>query len=113
MKEKQWVKHCNDNTLLVLSAASGSISIASVATFKCAEVEIPSASFSLVFSISNRIVKKLLKTMRQKKKKHNIILLARSKLNNIKNIIFKLLSDAEITHEEFTTIKNEGKCIRN
>ena len=51
------------------------------------------------------IVKKLLKTTRNKKKKHNkIVMLARSKLNSIESTIYKALIDNEISHEGFTTI---------
>ena len=60
-----------DNSLIVLSVTTGSISIASFATVIGAPVGIVSASFSLAFSISTGIIKKLLKTTRNKKK--NII----------------------------------------
>ena len=53
-----------DKSLIVLSVTTGSFSIG-------APVGIVSASFSLAFSISTGIVKKLLKTTRNKKK--NII----------------------------------------
>ena len=72
-----------DKSLIVLSVTTGSISIASFATVIGAPVGMASASFSLAFSISTGIVKKLLKTTRNKKKKHNkIVMLARSKLND-------------------------------
>ena len=60
-----------DKSLIVLSMTTGSISVASFATVIAAPVGIVSASFSLAFSISTGIVKKLLKTTRNKKK--NII----------------------------------------
>ena len=47
-----------DKSLIVLSAKSGSTSIASYATVIGAPVGIASSSFSLAFSISTRIVKK-------------------------------------------------------
>ena len=69
-----------DKSLIVLSVISDSISIASFATVIGVPVGIASASSSLAFSMSTGIVKKLLKTTRNKKKKHNkIVLLARSK----------------------------------
>ena len=72
--------------LIVLSATSGSISIASFATVIETPVEIASASLNLTFSLSTRLVKKLLKTTRNKKKKHNkIVMLSRSKLNSIES----------------------------
>ena len=60
----------SDKSLIVLSVTTGSISIASFATVIGAPVEMVSASFSLAFLISAGIVKKLLKTTRNKKKKN-------------------------------------------
>ena len=102
-----------DKSLIVLSATSGSISIASFATFIGASVGIASASLSLTFPISTAIVKKLLKTTRNKNKKHNkIVKLARSKLNSIESKISEALINNEISHEDFMTIINEEKNYR-
>ena len=57
-----------DKSLIVLSATSGSISIASFATVIGAPVGIASASLSLTFSLSTELVKKLLKITRNKKR---------------------------------------------
>ena len=60
--------------------------------------------------MSTGIVKKLLKTTRNKKKKHNkIVMLARSKLNSIESKISEALINNEISHEDFTIIINEEK----
>ena len=73
-----------DKSLIISSATSGSISIASFATFIGAPEGLASASFSLAFSIFTGIMKKLLKITQKKKKKHNeILMLARSILNII------------------------------
>ena len=61
--------------LIVLYATSGSISIALFLTVIGAPVGIARASFSLAFLISTGLVKKLLKTIRNKKKKHNKIII--------------------------------------
>ena len=99
-----------EKSLIVLSVATCSISITSFATVVAALVEIISASFSLAFSISTGLTKKILKTTRNKKKKHNrILMLARSKLNSIKSKISKALLDNEIKHEDFETIIDEEK----
>ena len=91
-----------DKSLIVLSVTTGSISITSFATVIGAPVRVISASFSLAFSISTGIIKKLLKTTRNKKKKHNkIVMLARSKLNSIENKISEALINNEISHEDF------------
>ena len=75
---------------------------------------IASASLSLTFSISNGIAKKLLKTTRNKKKKHNkIIMLARSKLNSIERKTSETLINNEISHKDFMTIIKEEKTMEN
>ena len=103
-----------DKSFIILSATAGIISIASFTTVIGAPVGIASASFSLVFSISTGIIKKLLKTTRNKKKKHNkIVMLARSKLNRIESKISEALINNEISHEDFMTIINEEKNIEN
>ena len=87
-----------DKQLIVLSVTASSISIASFATVIGAPVGIASPTFSLAFSISTGIVKKLLKT-RNKKKKHNkIVMLARSKLNSIESKISEASKNNEISH---------------
>ena len=68
------------------------------------------ASCSLAFSITTGFVKKLLKTTRNKKKKHNkTVMLARSKLNSIESKISEALTNNEISHEDFMTIINEER----
>ena len=80
-----------DKTLIILlSVTTGSISIASYVTVIGAPVGIASACFSLAFSIFTGIVKKLQKKTRNKKKKHNkIVVLARGKLNIIESKYLK------------------------
>ena len=103
-----------DKSLIVLSVTTGSISIASFATVIGAPVGMMSASCSLAFSITTGFVKKFLKTTRNKKKKHNkIVMLARSKLNSIESKISEALINNEISHEDFMTIINEEKNTKN
>ena len=81
-----------DKSLTILSATSGSISIASFAIVIGAPVGIASASLSLAFSLSTGLLNFFLKTTRNKKKKHNkIVILARSKLNSIESKISETL----------------------
>ena len=102
-----------DKSLNVLSILSGSISIASFATVIGAPAGIIGASCGFTFSITSGFVKKFLKTIRNKKKKHNkIVMLARSKLNSIESKISKALIDNEISDEDFETIINEEKKYR-
>ena len=91
---------------IVLSETSGSISIASFATVIRMSVGIASASLSLTFSLSTGHVKKLLKSTRNKKKKHNkIVMFARSKTS-------EALINNEISHKEFMTTINEERNYR-
>ena len=101
-----------NKSLIVLSVATDSTSISSFATVIGAPVGMMSASFSLAFSITTGFVKKLLKTTRNKKKKHNkIIMLVRSKLISIESKIYEALINNEISHENFMIIFNEQKKI--
>ena len=59
-----------DKSLNVLSILSGGIVIASIATVIGAPAGIIGASCGFTFSISSGFVKKFLKTIRNKKKKH-------------------------------------------
>ena len=89
-----------------MSITTGSISITSFAAVIGAPVGNVSASFSLAFSTG--IIKKLLKTTRNMKNKHNrIVILARSQLNSIESKICESLINNEVKHEDFTTIIDE------
>ena len=71
------------------------------------------ASCSLAFSTATGFVKRFLKTTRNKKKKHNkIVMLDRIKLNSIESKISEALINNEISHEVFMTILNEEKKYR-
>ena len=97
-----------DQALIVLSATSGGVSIISFTSIVGTPVGIASASLTLFFSLTTGIVKKLLNITRNKKKKHDkILMLAKSKLNSIETLISQALIDMEISHEEFITILNE------
>ena len=76
-----------------------------------APVGIASAIFTLIFSLPTKIVKKVLSITRNKKKKHDkILMLARSKLNSIATLVSLALVDIEISHEEIVMIfKEEDK----
>ena len=94
-----------DKILIILSALTGGVSICLFTSIVRAPVGIASASFTLTFSLTTGIVKKLLSTTRNKKKKHDkIFMLAKSKLNSIETLISEALIDMEISHEEFVTI---------
>ena len=96
-----------DKILVVLSATSGGVSIISFTNVIGAPVGIASASFTLIFSLTTGIVKKLL-NMRRKKKRHDkVLILAKSKLNSIDTLTSQALIAMDISHEEFITILKE------
>ena len=102
-----------DKSLIVFSVTSGGVSIASFATVIGVPIEITSASLSLAFSLCAALLKKLLKATRNKKKKHNkIVMLARSKLNSIESKISGALTNNQINHEDFIAIINEERNYR-
>ena len=99
--------------IILRNATSGSISIASFAAIIGALVVMQVQVLVFAYSMYTGIIKKLLKTTRNKRKKHNkIIMSARSKLNSIWRKISEALTTNEIGHEDFMTIINEEKNYR-
>ena len=94
--------------LIVLSATSSGVSIISFICIIGVPAGIASASFTLIFSITAGIIKKLLSTTIKKKKKHDqILMLAKSKYNSIEALISQALNGTDIIHKEFITILKE------
>ena len=90
--------------LIVLSATSSGVCIISSASVVGAPVGIASASFTLIFSLTTGIIKKLLSITRNKKKRHDkILMLAKSRF------LSQALVDMEISHEEFNAIIRENQ----
>ena len=99
-----------DKILIVLSAKSSGVCIISSASVVEAPVGIARVSFTFVFSLTTGIIKKLLSITRNKKKKHDkILMLAKSKLESIQTLISLALIDIEISHEEFNAIIREKR----
>ena len=97
-----------DKILIVLSTTSSGVCIISSASVIGVPVGIASASFTLIFSLTTGIIKKLLSITRNKKKKHDkILMLAKSKLDSIETLVSQALIDMEISHEEFNGIIRE------
>ena len=89
-----------DKILIVLSAAGGGVFIFLSVSVVGAPIGIAGASFTLFFSPTTEIIKKLLSITRNKKKKHHKILaLAKSKLNIIETLVSEELVDIEISHK--------------
>ena len=97
-----------DKVLIVLSTTSGGVCIIFSVDVVGTPVGIVGASFSLIFSLTTGIIKKLLSITRKKKKKHDKILkLAKSKLDSFETLASQTLIDMEKSHEEFITILKE------
>ena len=97
-----------DKVLIVLSATSGGVCIISSVNVAGAPVGISGVISTLIFSLTTGIIKKLLSITRNKKKKHDkILMLAESKLNSIETLISQALIDMEISHKQFNAIIRE------
>ena len=97
-----------DKILIVLSATTSGVSIISFTNTINNSVGIISASFTLIFSLTTGIIKKLLNmTINKKKKRDQLLMLAESKFNSIETLILQALGDLDISHEEFIIILNE------
>ena len=97
-----------DKILIVLSATSGQVSTISFTSVVGAPVRIAIACFNLIFSLTTGIIKKLLIITRNKKKKHDkILMLAKSKLNSIGTLVSQALIEMKTSYEEFMAIFKE------
>ena len=96
-----------DKVLIALSATSGGVYIILFTSVVGAPVGIASSSFTLIFSLSTGIVKKVLAITRKKKEHDKVLMLAKIKLINIETLISEALIDMEISHEEFIAIFKE------
>ena len=73
-----------------------------------------SSTFSLVFCLSNGIIKKLQQETKIIKKKHNRLLyLAKNKLDCVEMLISNSVKDEIIDHDEFLAIMKEKKQYDN
>ena len=97
-----------DKILIVLSATSSGVSIISFTSIVGAPIGIASAILTLIFSLTIGRVKKLLNITRNKRKKHDkILILAKSKFNRTETLISLALIDMDISNEEFVLILKE------
>ena len=95
-----------DKILIALSATTSGVSIIPFTSTTIGEsVGIVWGSFTLIFSLTTEIIKKLLNMTINKKKKHDqLFMLAESKFNSIETLISQALGDLDISHEEFIMI---------
>ena len=79
--------------MIVLCATSGGVCIISSASVVGAPVGIAGAIFTLILSFATGRTKKVLSTTRNKKKHDRILMMAKSKLNSIENLISQALKE--------------------
>ena len=97
-----------DKNLILLRATSSGASIISFTSIIGAPVGIASVSLTLIFSLTTGMIKKLLNITRNKKKKHDKVLMsAKNKLNSIEKLISQALIDLDRNHEECVRILKE------
>ena len=97
------------STFFFLSATNVGVPFISFATIIGTPLGIASASFAFFFSLTTRIIKKLLSLIRNKKKKYDkTLILAKRRLNIIENLVSKELIEMEISHKELITILIEN-----
>ena len=99
-----------DKILIVLSAASSGDCIISSGSVVGAPVRIASAIFTLIFSLTTGIIKKLLSITRNKKKKHDkIVKSAKSRLDSIETLVCQALIDMQIRHTRHAITREKQK----
>ena len=98
--KKKWVKRIAAFDYFSLSETSGVVSKYFFTNIIGVPVERASASFSLLFSFTTGIIKKLLKITRNEKRNNKIVMLAKSKSNRIEIVISQAVIDLEFSHEE-------------
>ena len=109
-KLSKYVTACDyiDNILIIFSATTDGVSILSFTSIIVVTIRIANASFTLIFSLSTGIIKKLLNITRKKNKKYDqILMLAESKFNSIETLISQASNDIDISQEEFITVFKE------
>ena len=83
--------------LIILNATTGGVCIISHAKVVEASIGIASAGFTIVFASATGVTKKILKTTKNKKKKHDeIFMLAKSRLSSIESLVSQALIDMKI-----------------
>ena len=96
--------------MTVLTTASSGVCIISSASVVGAPVGIVSANFTIIFSLTTGIIKKLISITRNKKRKHDtIFILTKSRLGSIETLVSQALIGMQISHEEFNVIIKENE----
>ena len=107
MKSKKHKNVCGvlnyiEHLLILVSTVTGYVSISALASLVGIPVDITISAVGLKICLINAGIKKYKSIIKKKKKKHDkIVLLAKSKLNNIEVLISEALIYSNISHDEF------------
>ena len=113
MTSKKYKKVCTtlnyiEHFLTLSSAVTGCISISAFASLFGIHIGITSSATGLTICAINAAIKKYNSIIKKKKKKHDkTVLLAKSKLNGIEDLLSKDLIDSNITHDEFVLVDKD------
>ena len=102
-KVLNYTKH----SLIVSSTVTGCVSISALASLVGIPVGIASSAVTIKISVTTAGIKKYKSLIKKKKKKRDkIVLLTKTKLNNIEVLISKALIDSNISHDEIVSVNN-------
>ena len=91
--------------LILASTVTGRVSISAFTSLVAVPVGITSSPVKLkIYAITTGI-----KKYKSKKKHNEIVLLGKSKLNTIEDLIFKALNNSYISHDKFVSLNSESK----
>ena len=99
----------NEHFLGLVSSITGCFSMSAFASLVGIPIGITSSAIVLKICAITARIRKYKSIIKKKKKKHKIILLAKSKLNSIEVLISKALIDSVVGHDEFVLINNVSK----
>ena len=115
LMSKKYKKVCTtlnyiEQFIVLASTIAGCISVSAFASFIGIPVWITSSAIWLQICAIAAKIKKYKIIIKRKKKEHDkIVLLAKSKLNNMKVLTSKALIDSDISNDEFALINNALK----
>ena len=96
--------------LILASTVTGRVLISAFTSLVAVSVGIRSSPVKLKIYAITTGIKKYKSIIKKKKKKHNeIVLLGKSKLNTIEDLIFKALNNSYISHDKFVSLNSESK----
>ena len=103
-----------EHFLILASTITGCISISAFASLLGIPIGITSSAIGLKICAITAGIKKYKSIIKKKKKKHDkIVLLAKSKWNSIKFLIFKALIDSNISYDELVLVNNVLKGYKD